>query len=628
MKTDKLTKVINGWRNTPEGVVRTERGFHISTVMPGESCFLNVWERSDKGGKLGERKFQFSEDQRVGDVWTMDLEGEDFEGLLYCLESDGKPLTDVYGRAFSDREKWGDPAIGKEPVPGLFLREKFDWGDDKCPCIPYEDSFIYQIHVRGFTKQTSSHVKAKGTFGGIAEKIPYLKELGVTAVKLLPIYEFSELPVADAEDNSPLRSRESSGRLNYWGYTPGLYFAPKASYATGDSAGVSWGIPNAAREFKKLVRELHNNKLEIIIELYFSGKESVSLILDVLRFWVREYHVDGIHLTGNSNVGYVADDPFLAGTKLLASGWEKEDTKHKRHLGECNDGFLMDMRRFLKGDEDQINNLIFRTRRNPKGYGVINYMAETNGFTMYDMVSYEMKHNEANGENNRDGNDCNFTWNCGVEGPTRKKKIVETRKKQLRNAYLLLFLSQGTPMLLSGDEFGATKGGNNNSYCQDNEVSWLNWNLLNTQKDIYEFAKYVAEFRKKHPVFHQKEEPKIMDYLSCGHPDISYHGVKAWCPEFENYRRQLGILYCGDYCKKENGTQDDYFFVSYNMHWEPHEFSLPKLPKEMLWHLAFNTDEAERNGIYREGEELLLKEQRQFMIPARSIVVFAGLRTK
>ena len=626
MKTDKLTMITNGLGNAPMGVTRTAKGFHICTVVPGESCFLNVWERSEKGGKTGERKFRFSEEGRVGDVWSMDLEGEDFEGLLYSLESDGKPLTDIYGRVFSGRDKWGNTTV--EPLSGLFLWEEFDWGNDTHPCIPYEDSFVYQLHVRGFTKHSSSRVKAKGTFGGIVEKIPYLKELGVTAVKLLPIYEFSEIPAVDPEDNNPLRNREPLQMLNYWGYTQGLYFAPKASYAKGDSTGISLEAKSAAWEFKSLVKQLHKNRIEIITELYFTGKESSSLVRDVLRFWVQEYHVDGIHMTGYSNVGYLADDPYLTGTKLLASGWDQEDTKHKRHLGEYNDGFLMDMRRFLKGDEEQLNNLIFRTRRNPKGYGVINYIAETNGFTLMDMVSYEMKHNEANGENNRDGNDCNYTWNCGTEGPTRKKKIVEMRKKQLRNAFLLLFLSQGTPMLLSGDEFGTTKGGNNNSYCQDNEISWLNWNLLNTQKDIYEFVRYAAEFRRKHPVFHQKEEPRLMDYLSCGHPDVSYHGVKAWCPEFENYRRQLGILFCGDYCKKADGTQDDYFFVAYNMHWEPHEFSLPKLPKGMLWHVAFNTDEAEKNGIYKEGEELLVKEQRQFMIPARSIVVFAGFKTK
>lgn len=375
------------------------------------------------------------------------------------------------------------------------------------------------------------------------------------------------------------------------------------------------------------MKELHQNGLELIIELYFTGKESAAVISEAVRFWVREYHVDGVHLVGIAGCPALRDDPWLSETKLFAAFWE-EETPGRRHLAEYNDGFLIDMRRLLKGDEDQMNSLIFRNRRNPKGYGVINYMANTNGFTLMDAVTYEMKHNEQNGENNQDGSSWNYTWNCGVEGPSRKKKVAAMRRKQIRNALLMLFLSQGTPLLLSGDEFGFSKGGNNNSYCQDNETSWLDWGLLKTNRDIFEFTKQVIAFRKKHPVFHMAQEPKVMDYLACGHPDVSYHGVKAWCPEFENFRRQLGIMYCGEYAKKADNTPDDYFFTAYNMHWEPHEFALPKLPKGMKWHLAFNTDDRERNGIYEEGEEPCLEQQKQFLVPARTIVVFIGLKER
>lgn len=360
------------------------------------------------------------------------------------------------------------------------------------------------------------------------------------------------------------------------------------------------------------------------MELYFSGLENPLIVLEAVRFWVREYHVDGVHLVGYAPTYLIGNDPCLTDTKLLATSWDGVPGGKRKHLGEYNDGFLVDMRRVLKGDEDQMNNLIFRSKRNPKECGVINYMANTNGFTMMDMVSYEMKHNEANGEGNQDGNAYNYTWNCGVEGATRRKKIVELRKKQIRNAYLLLFLSQGTPLLLSGDEFGNSKNGNNNSYCQDNETSWLNWNQLKTNQDIYDFVKYVIGFRKKHPVFHRDMEPRVMDYLACGHPDVSYHGVKAWCPEFENFRRQLGIMYSGEYGRKADGTVDDYFFVAYNMHWEPHEFALPNLPKGMKWQVAFNTDDGEVNGIYEEGQELAVENQKQFLVPARTIVVFIG----
>lgn len=250
-------------------------------------------------------------------------------------------------------------------------------------------------------------------------------------------------------------------------------------------------------------------------------------------------------------------------------------------------------------------------------------MANTNGFTMMDMVSYDTKHNEKNGENNQDGNSYNFSWNCGVEGPTKRKKVLELRKKQLYNAFLMLFLSQGTPLLLAGDEFGNSQGGNNNAYCQDNEVSWLNWNLLKTNRDLFEFVKAVIAFRKAHPVFHMKKEPMVMDYLSCGHPDVSYHGVKAWRPEFENFRRQIGIMYCGSYGTKADGSQDDSFYVVYNMHWEPHEFDLPNPPRGQSWHLAFNTAAREAGGRFEAGAEPEVKEK-HFLVPPRTIVVFIG----
>ena len=344
-------------------------------------------------------------------------------------------------------------------------------------------------------------------------------------------------------------------------YGAGYLFAPKASYTSGKEK-------EPEREFKDLVKEFHKNDIEVLVELYFTGEESAALAQEAVRFWVYEYHVDGVHLSGFAPAELLASDPLLADTKLLAGSWDgvrvpktaaaSKLRERRWHLGEYNEGFLTDMRRVLKGDEDQVGRLIYQTRRNPDAYGVINYMAATNGFTMMDMVSCEQKHNEANGENNRDGNDYNYTWNCGIEGTTRKRKIVQMRKKQLRNAFLLLFLSQGTPMFLAGDEFGNSQNGNNNAYCQDNEISWLNWHQLETNRDIYEFVKYMIAFRKAHPVFHLPVEPKNIDYLVCGHPDVSYHGVKTWCPEFENFRRQLGILYCGEYGRRADGTSDDY----------------------------------------------------------------------
>lgn len=598
--------------NFPLGVTKIDGGVHISASLYGESCNLLLFEKESC------RKIPFSKEQKVGTVWSMTLLGEDFSEIEYAFEVDGKEMPDHYGCAFSGREVWGELQTVKTPMRTPFLLEPFDWEGDSPLKIPYEETILYRIHPRGFTRHFSSKVKDKGTFKGIQEKISYIKELGVTALELMPPNEFEEVIMPDKTGGNPYGKETPTGKVNYWGYTGGFHFAPKASYASGNEK-------HPVTEFKELVKCLHKNQIELIIELYFSGQEVPSMVLDVIRFWVREYHIDGIHLVGFADAGLLISDPYLADTKLFSTSWEHIPYQGKRCLGEYNDGFLVDMRRLLRGDEDQLSHLIFRSRRNPKEYGVIHYIANTNGFTAMDMVSYDMKHNEENGEQNRDGSSWNYSWNCGVEGPTRRQKVLDMRKKQLRNAFLLLFLSQGTPLILSGDEFGSTKKGNNNSYCQDNEISWLNWKLLNTNRDIYEFVRYVISFRKKHPVFHMKEEPKNIDYLACGYPDVSYHGVKTWCPEFDNFQRQLGILYCGMYGQKPDGSFDDFFFVVYNTHWEPHEFALPNLPKSMAWHIAFNTDEQNRNGIYEEGAELLLEDQKRFTVPDRSIVVFIGL---
>ncbi len=607
---------------------------HLCVEAPGAFCRLVIYEAGKKQGV----RIPFSPEERVGDIWTMELAGDDFSGLEYTIETEQGELPDPCGRVYTGHDRWGDLKAALRPVRCRFPEETYDWEMDQPLKHPYDETILYRLHVRGFTRHISSGVEDRGTFHALTEKILYLKELGITAVELMMPNEFQEVMMEDGADGNPYATGAPTGRLNYWGYGAGYLFAPKASYTSGKEK-------EPEREFKDLVKAFHKNDIEVLIELYFTGEESAALAQEAVRFWVYEYHVDGVHLSGFAPVELLASDPLLADTKLLAGSWEGVRLPKKAaaapklrerrwHLGEYNEGFLTDMRRVLKGDEDQVSRLIYQTRKNPDAYGVINYMAATNGFTMMDMVSCEQKHNEANGENNRDGSDYNYTWNCGVEGATRKKKIVQMRKKQLRNALLLLFLSQGTPMLLAGDEFGNSQNGNNNAYCQDNEISWLNWHLLETNRDIYEFVKYMIAFRKAHPVFHLPVEPKNIDYLVCGHPDVSYHGVKTWCPEFENFRRQLGILYCGEYGRKVDGTSDDYFFVAYNMHWEPHEFDLPKLPKGMRWTLCINTDDTEHNGICpaespeagKELQEASREELRQYMVPPRSILVFRGSR--
>lgn len=603
------------------GLTRTDGGIHVSAVAAAKACSLLLFVKEDKNGKEARfrevRNIPFPEEGKTGHVWSMTLNGA-FDDLYYAFEADGKRFSDPYGRSFAGRERWGRLSHAKRLLLSPVAEPEFDWQGDRPLHIPYEDCIVYRAHVRGLTKHASSGTEHRGTFRGVVDKIPYFKELGITTLELLPPVEFQEVMMPENVEGNPYGTSEPTGRLNYWGYAKAGMFAPKASYADPGT--------NPVTEFKYMVRELHKAGLEVVPELYFSGREVPEFVLETVRFWVREYHVDGIHLTGYAPTVLLATDPYLAGTKLWALSWEAEKPAagEKKHLGEYNDGFLIDMRRALKGDEEQMSSLIYRNRRNPAETGVLNFMAGTNGFTMMDMVSYDQKHNEANGENNRDGSDYNYSWNCGAEGHVRKKKIQELRSRQLRNAMLLLFLSQGTPVLLAGDEFGNSQNGNNNAYCQDNEISWLNWNLNKWDQALLDFVKHVIAFRKAHPVFHMEQEPKVMDYLACGHPDISYHGVNAWQPEFENFRRQIGILYCGAYAKKPNGENDDFFFVIFNMHWEPHSFALPNLPKNLVWSLAFDTSDSAAGGYYEEGQERQILNQKNYMVPSRSVLVFQG----
>lgn len=614
----------------PLGVTPEEDKITILVQATGKNVKLLLYPI---GEEKKEEEILFKEEERTGDVWRMTLTGRDFSKYEYGFEADGVPVADPCARVIAGRETWADFSRAGKPARARILTDSFDWQGDRRPEIPFSETIIYRLHVRGFTKHTSSKVAKKGTFSGVTEKIPYLKELGVTTVELMPVTEFDEIMMPEAASGKPGETLTPTGILNYWGYGSSFLYAVKSAYGSGKKL-------SPENEFKTLVKSLHKEEMECLMELFFTGKEAPGLVLDALRYWVEEYHVDGFRLTGFPPVEAIAGDPFLARTKLFADHWgdvfnrrpgigyvapgEGVVTLQEKHLAEYNDQFQTDMRRFLKGDEGMVRSLEFRTRRNPLDFGVVNYMANNNGFTMMDMVSYDRKHNEKNGEDNRDGNDYNHSWNCGVEGPTRKKKIVDLRKRQLCNAWLLLLLSQGMPLIYAGDEFGNSQEGNNNAYCQDNEISWLNWKLLDTNADLYGFVKKAIAFRKAHRAFHMEREPRIMDYKSCGRPDVSYHGESAWRPEYENFRRQFGILYWGAYARKADGSADDTFYVTYNMHWETHLFGLPRLPKGQLWYVACDTSRGPAEGFYPEGQEPVLENQTQAAVPPRSILVFCS----
>lgn len=562
-------------------------------------------------------------DCKVANIYSFALKGLPSTDITYTLWNKDMQIRDNYGMVVSGNSEFGEKR--GEPVRyGIYRSEDYLWKDDRKPNHSYEDSLIYRLHVRGFTKHKSSRVKNKGTFAGIVEKIDYLKDLGVTAVELLPAYEFDEY-INDGTD---------TGKINYWGYGNAYYFAPKEGYSSKKGGG-------QVNEFKHMVNELHKANIEVIMDFYFVPGTNPFFIIDCLRHWVMEYHIDGVHLNMEvAPVEMIKEDPILVSVKIFADMWDIVDrfkskgSEKNKNLAIFNDDFMVNVRRFIKSDEGQIYGLSEKLKRNPEGCGVINYIANHYSFTLMDTVSYDRKHNEANGENNNDGTDYNYSWNCGVEGPTKKKKIKNMRLKQIKNALTILFLSQGTPMIYAGDEMGRSRMGNNNPYCQDNDITWINWRLLETNREIYDYVKALVEYRKRHRVLHMREEPKNIDYLSVGLPDISFHGVEPWRVDFSYGSRQLAILYNGAYGENENSI-----YVALNAYWEDVVFNIPEVSIDGQWKYVMSTEKLQESedkpddksdraneDIPRNnegsGNEYRQNILRTIKVPARSIVIF------
>ncbi len=595
-----------------------KKGLFASFVSEHEGCGIVLFDRKT-GEELG--KYPFSQEQKVGKVFYRTILNIEPKNVSYLFYEGDKLVADKRAKGFSGADSFGE-AKGEDDYKASVEEKAYDWGADRLPKLPYEECVAYCLHVRGFTKHNTSGVRAKGTFWGIIEKIPYLKELGVTTLELQPAYEFNEMsrPELAKKPDKNILVKEEEAKLNYWGYKDAFYYAPKRSYAKG---------ADASREFKDMVKALHENSMEVVMQFYFPEGMAHAEILEILRFWHVAYHVDGFHLMGNGlPVKEVAEDDFLKECKLWYYDFPTRELYPNgrkpvyRNLAFYNDCYMYDVRRLLKGDEGMVYDVMKRMRTNPAVNGTINYLTNYYGFTLMDLVSYERKHNEENGEENKDGADYNCSWNCGIEGTTRKKQIVALREKQLKNAFTFLMLSQGTPLFFMGDEFGNSQKGNNNPYCQDNEVTWLNWKDLNRNKALFEYVKELIVFRKNHGVFHLPKECMLMDYKSCGYPDLSYHGKEAWKPSWEHYSRQIGFMLCGEYAQ---GARGSFYYVAVNMHWEVQEFALPKLPKGMQWVCEFSTDAENMLKVadgLPESEESV--KEAVYRVAPRSIAVFVG----
>lgn len=557
----------------------------------------------------------------------------------YIFENENGYFLDPYALRINGNEEFGtlSAEVSKNITKASEMRgiisdtmgltcavenSSFDWKNDKKPNFDFSDLFIYKLHVRGFTKGEGSGVSHPGTYLGLCEKIKYLKDLGCNAVLLQPCVEFNELMdyqinIGDSSERNIMRTRLFGGysdtvcsRLNFWGYgAQNFYFAPKSSYASEPS--------KACTEFKYMVRQFHKAGIEILMEMDYPYCCAESFILENLRFWACEYHIDGFRLNPEQiSIKNIENDIFLSNLKIISSGCNGFSGRTGAFTANSDDGFQDTMRRFLKGDEGQLNAAAHIMTDNGGGNARINYVADHNGFTLNDCFCYDERHNEANGEKNADGREANYSWNCGCEGPTKKRRIIELRQKMIRNALTVLFLSKGTPMLCAGDEFGNSHLGNNNPYCCDNEMGYVNWTRSRQSSELRAFVKMLASLRKEHRVFSNRDRLLESDPLFTGFPDVSYHGTNAWYPDFGYYSRVMAILLNGEYAVNSQGIQDCSFYIIINMHWEEHEFDIPVL-KGYGWKTLFGTDRCTPKDI--DGRSVIIQPRSVMVLKSEKI---------
>lgn len=565
----------------------------------------------------GEKQFiSVPEDFCMGSLRSISVSGFNPQEYNYIYEINGKEQLDPYAIVIVGREKWNDEGrkANKYKLSAGFCMNNFAWGQDKNPEVPKSEMIMYKLHVRGFSMGSNVSEKIKGTFMAVKNKIPYLKDLGVTTVELMPVYEFEEMPIPKevqvpdyvkcqpetADKIQAVMIDNSPKNINYWGYGTGEYFAVKASYASEPD--------KASNEFKKLVKSLHENGMECVMEMFFPENTSHNLIMEVLHFWVKEYHVDGFHVIGgNLPIVSIVQDPLLSRTKIFADNFNGQyDVRRKyKNLYIYKDEYQYAARTLLNNYAGDIREFVNQQKKQGENYGYVNYIANNNGFTLADLFMYRDKHNEANGENNCDGTDNNLSNNYGVEGPTKKRFINETRKSRLRMAFTMLMFAQGVPLIYAGDEFGNTQGGNNNSYCQDNEIGWVNWSQFAKYKAERDFLKELIQFRKSHSLLTKEVPFKFNDYRSMGAPDLSYHGENAWIAQLDPGRRSLGMFYCGAYASEGKDNSD--LYIGYNFYSEEVKLALPFIAKRKWF-----------------SGETQLEEQQFVSVPANSICVLFG----
>ena len=679
---------VNGFQIRPGffrefGAVAIPGGVNFTIHTHGAtSCELLLFHRKAEEPYA---VIPFPESYRIGFCYSMIVFDLDIEEFEYAYRLDGpydekkglrfdknKILLDPYARAVTGQSQWGHVNNAQHGYRARVVQSNFDWGDQRHHSIPMEDLIIYELHVRGFTMDESSGVKHHGTFEGLREKIPYLKELGVNAVELMPIFEFDEMRDVRLIDENEL--------IDFWGYNPVSFFAPNTSYCS------SMEYNREGLELKTLIKDLHDNGIEVILDVVFNhtaeGNEFGpcfsfkgfdnniyymltpdghyynfsgcgntlncnhpvvrDMILECLRYWVIEYRVDGFRfdlasILGRNDDGTplsqppllrsLAFDSILGNVKLIAEAWDAGGLYQVgsfpswKRWAEWNGRYRDDMRRFLKGDDFLAQTAAARITGSPDlydpayrgGNASLNFLTCHDGFTLYDLYSYNQKHNEANGWGNTDGADDNNSWNCGVEGETDDPAILALRKRLMKNACAILLCSRGTPMFLSGDEFADTRYGNNNPYCQDNLISWLDWSLLKKNKDLFDFFQYMIRFRKDHPVIRKDLEPSYL-----GIPAMSTHGLTPDETNFSGDSHVVCVRFAG---YNESTQKEDLVYLAVNSGWFPVTLTLPELPEHYKWKVAVNTGDPKCQFFHKNSMPTV---ESKIFLGERSVIIFVA----
>lgn len=587
---------------------------------------------------------------KTGDIWHVLIEKLD-KSYHYGYRLDGPyapekglyfdkrcVLSDPYAKALATPPKWGQKKhLYKEPFTQRSVMvlddDEFDWEEDNHPKQKLKDLVIYEMHVRGFTQDPSSAIENKGCFAGIIEKIPYLKKMGINCIELLPIHEFNELEF-------PRKNPQTGETLiNYWGYSTLNFFAPMNRYSSANDplAGI--------HEFKTMVKELHKNKIEVILDVVFNhtaeGNEkgpllsfrglennvyymlsphghfmnysgcgntfncnhpvARELIHDCLRYWVTEMHIDGFRFDLASILGRASDgtpmskpplleqialDPLFAKTKLIAEAWDAAGLYQVGTFpswgiwAEWNGKYRDSVRRFIKGSSHSKAEFATRICGSQDLYGngrtpghSINFVTSHDGFSLKDLVSYNHKKNQANAENNCDGENDNESWNCGHEGDSKEPKVLELREKQMRNFMTALFVSQGVPMLTMGDEYGHSKEGNNNTWCQDNKLSWFSWEAQEKNKNFFQFCQRLIQFRKKTEILRHGK------FLN--EKDIEWHGIEKGPINWSCPKPFLAFTL--------KDPKMEHIYVAFNADYREQKVSIPRPPKGKKWYRIANT---------------------------------------